>query len=87
MLRISLIIIMILFAYLFFWPVPVEPVSWDAPKNKGFVGAFEPNNRLSKIEFIELTDTHGPAGLALLLRQRCGVQHRRLLCSSLSGRS
>jgi sugar lactone lactonase YvrE len=66
MLRTSLIIIITLFAYLLFWPVPIEPVSWDAPKNKGFVGAFEPNNRLSKIEFIELTDTHGPEGLALL---------------------
>lgn len=66
MLRTSLVIIVILFAYLCFWPVPIEPVSWDAPKNNGFVGDFAPNSRLSNIEFIELTDTHGPEGLAVL---------------------
>jgi sugar lactone lactonase YvrE len=66
MLRTSLMILTCLFAYLFFWPVPIEPVSWNAPKNNGFVGMFAPNSLLSKIEFIELTDTHGPEGLALL---------------------
>ena len=52
--------------YLLFWPIPIDPISWKAPINKGFVGAFKKNNRLSDLEFIALPDTHGPEGLALL---------------------
>jgi len=66
MLRISLVIIVALLSYLLLWPVPVEPVSWNAPVNAGYVGDFEQNSRLNKIEIIELTDTHGPEGLALI---------------------
>jgi sugar lactone lactonase YvrE len=60
-----LLVVAIPIAYLLLWPVPVEPVSWNAPKNKGFVDDFEQNSRLDAIEIITLPDTHGPEGLAL----------------------
>jgi sugar lactone lactonase YvrE len=56
----------ILAAYLLLWPVPVEPISWPAPTDKGFVGDFKQNKKLAAIEFITLPDTHGPEGLATL---------------------
>ena len=66
MLRTSLLVIIALFAYLLLWPVPIDPVSWNAPVNQYYVGDFEQNTRLDKIEILELEDTHGPEGLALL---------------------
>jgi len=66
MLQKMLLVIAILAGYLLLWPVPVEPVSWNAPEDKGFVGDFEQNSRLDAIEIINLPDTHGPEGLALL---------------------
>ena len=66
MLKKILLAITVLVAYLLFWPVPVEPVSWAAPLDKGFVGDFEKNTKLDAIEIINLPDTHGPEGLALL---------------------
>lgn len=66
MLKKILVAITVLVAYLLFWPVPVEPVSWAAPLDKGFVGDFEKNTKLDAIEIINLPDTHGPEGLALL---------------------
>jgi sugar lactone lactonase YvrE len=65
-LKTILFVIALLTAYLLLWPVPVDPVSWNAPVNKGFVGDFEKNTRLDAIEIINLPDTHGPEGLALL---------------------
>ena len=66
MLKKILLAIAVLVAYLLLWPVPVEPVSWAAPLDKGFVGDFEENKKLAAIEIILLPDTHGPEGLALL---------------------
>jgi len=66
MLKKILVIMITLVAYLLLWPVPVEPVSWSAPVDKGFVGDFEKNTKLDAIEIINLPDTHGPEGLAFL---------------------
>lgn len=32
--------------YLLLWPVPVEPVSWQAPVDRGMVDPFGPDDRL-----------------------------------------
>lgn len=66
MLKTSLLIIIAAFAYLLLWPVPIDPVSWNAPVNQYYSGDFQQNTRLDKIEILELEDTHGPEGLALL---------------------
>lgn len=51
--------------YLLFWPVPIAPESWDAPKDKGYVGAFAPNEALSKLTEIDLPGAnYGPEDIA-----------------------
>ncbi len=52
-------------AYLLLWPVPIEPVAWQAPKDKGYVGAFEKNERLSALKFVDLGDDKGPEDAAM----------------------
>jgi sugar lactone lactonase YvrE len=66
MLRISASLVVALLAYLLLWPVAIDPVSWQAPKNQGYIGDFAQNNTLAAVDIIELTDTHGPEGLAFL---------------------
>lgn len=50
--------------YLLFWPVPIEPVAWDAPADAGLVGPFAPNDRLASIEMLNLGEHGGPEDLA-----------------------
>lgn len=46
--------------YLLLWPVPVDPVAWDAPVNKGLVDPFAPDARLRHARAIDLGEHHGP---------------------------
>ena len=46
--------------YLTLWPVPVSPVSWEAPVNAGYVGDFAPNMGLANLERLSIGDLHGP---------------------------
>lgn len=46
--------------YLGFWPVPVEPVSWQAQTPPGFTGAYAPNTRLAEIKIIDTGAEFGP---------------------------
>ncbi|MET0278319.1 MAG: SMP-30/gluconolactonase/LRE family protein [Pseudorhodoplanes sp.] len=52
-------------AYLCFWPIPTEPVAWPAQKPPGFVGAFAPNTRLSRLRMIDTGDEVGPEHIAI----------------------
>ncbi len=47
------------------WPVPIEPISWNAPKDSGYTGVFKPNNKLKDIEFLTMENNHGPEDLAV----------------------
>ncbi|CAM3838850.1 SMP-30/gluconolactonase/LRE family protein [Litorimonas haliclonae] len=48
-------------AYLLLWPVPINPQSWDAPADEGYVGAFAPNEALAGLTEIDLPNGHyGP---------------------------
>lgn len=59
------IVVIALAAYLCVLPVPVEPVSWQAPTPPGFVGAHAPNDRLADLETIPLKDEEGPEHIVL----------------------
>ncbi len=59
------LILVIGLAYLLLWPVPIDPVAWDAPENKGYVGDFASNTRLSGIKRIDLGEYTGPEDVAL----------------------
>lgn len=56
--------VILLLAYLFFWPVPIAPVSWQAPEDKGYVGDFAPNTELANLELLDIGDIHGPEDVA-----------------------
>lgn len=60
-----LLIIAFVALYLIAWPVPIEPVAWEAPFNPGYSGAFESNQRLKDIQKLPLRDNHGPEDIAL----------------------
>jgi len=62
----TLIIAMLtLAAYLILWPVPVEPVRWQAPVAPGYTGVHAVNNKLAGIHLIDLSDETGPEHVAL----------------------
>ena len=50
--------------YLLTWPVPIDPVAWDAPKDRGLVGSFAENDRLGDAQAIDLGDFDGPEEIA-----------------------
>lgn len=52
-------------AYLAAWPVPVDPVAWPAPVAPGYVGAHAPNDRLARMQHIDLKGESGPEHVAL----------------------
>lgn len=52
-------------AYLSFWPVVIDPVPWDAPENKGYVGDFAPNEDLANLERLSIGDIHGPEDVVM----------------------
>ncbi|MGB7738825.1 MAG: SMP-30/gluconolactonase/LRE family protein, partial [Steroidobacteraceae bacterium] len=46
--------------YLLTWPVPVEPLAWNAPMSTGYVGAHARNERLARVRLVKLTPEVGP---------------------------
>ncbi len=57
-------LLLTLIAYLMFWPVPIEPVSWSAPDTLGYVGKHATNNKLSNLQTIDLGKETGPEHVA-----------------------
>eukprot|EP01030_Chromulinospumella_sphaerica_P005368 gene5369-5247_t len=51
-------------AYFCLWPVPVEPVSWNAPDAPGYAGPHAVNNKLTKLNIIDLGTETGPEHIA-----------------------
>jgi sugar lactone lactonase YvrE len=52
-------------AYFGLWPVPIEPVSWHAPKAPGYVGPHAVNDKLAKLNIIDLGAEAGPEHIAI----------------------
>lgn len=59
------IIVVLLLAYLAFWPVDVDPVAWQPEPNPGLVGDFAENDGLTKGVDLDLDGAHGPESVAL----------------------
>ena len=49
-----------LLAYLLFWPVPIDPVAWEAPEAPALEGPYEGNDRLAGVEEIARGVGRGP---------------------------
>lgn len=52
-------------AYLAFWPVPIEPVSWKAQAPPGYIGVHAPNTRLAGLRSIDTGAEFGPEHIAI----------------------
>ena len=51
--------------YLLSWPVPIQPVSWNAPMDRGLVDPFEQNDMLRPAIAIDLMEFEGPEDAAI----------------------
>jgi sugar lactone lactonase YvrE len=52
-------------AYLAFWPVPVEPVAWQAQTPPGLTGPYAANTRLAGLNTIDIGTESGPEHIAI----------------------
>lgn len=59
------VVLTALAAYLLAWPVPIDPVAWDAPIDRGLVDPFGANNRLRHARPIALGNHVGPEDATL----------------------
>jgi sugar lactone lactonase YvrE len=73
LLRSLLAIIVLLFAYLLLWPVPINPVAWNPPPAPELSGVYAQNSELSKIERLRI-DGNKPEDVAFDAQDRiyCG---------------
>jgi sugar lactone lactonase YvrE len=60
-----MIIILALAGYLALWPVPIEPVSWQAPTAPGYTGEHAANGKLLALQVIPLNGETGPEHIVL----------------------
>jgi sugar lactone lactonase YvrE len=60
-----MIIALALAAYLSLWPVPIEPVAWQAPRAPGYSGDHASNTRLADVQRIALDRESGPEHVAI----------------------
>lgn len=56
--------VLALVAYLAAWPVPIEPMAWSAPAAPGYQGVHAPNQRLARLNIIDLKGEVGPEHVA-----------------------
>lgn len=61
----AVLALLVVVAYLLFWPVPAEPVSWLAQTPPGYTGAFAPNTQLSGLRTIDTGAEVGPEHIAI----------------------
>lgn len=52
-------------AYFCLWPIPIEPVSWDVPAAPGYAGPHAVNDKLAKLNIIDLGAEAGPEHIAM----------------------
>lgn len=52
-------------AYLGLWPVPADPVAWEAPVPPDYTGAHAANTRLAGLRMIDLEGEAGPEHIAV----------------------
>ncbi|MFO7665100.1 MAG: SMP-30/gluconolactonase/LRE family protein [Desulfobacterales bacterium] len=58
-------ILFLLAAYLTLWPVPIKPVSWNAPTPPGYIGPHLVNTKLANLKIILLGKEEGPEHIAI----------------------
>ena len=64
-LALSGILLALVSAYFLSWPVPVEPVAWQAPVDRGYIDPYAPNDSLKPATGIDLGEYEGPEDATL----------------------
>lgn len=59
-LSIAGLVLLALVGYLLLWPVPIEPVAWQAPAFGGYRGPHAANQRLAAVRLVDLSPEVGP---------------------------
>ncbi len=62
---IALLILAAIVGYLLFWPVPIEPVAWNAPKAPALEGRYAINEALGSAERLGVDEGFGPEDVAI----------------------
>ena len=52
-------------AYFLLWPIPIDPIAWQAPENRGYVDPYAQNNLLSSATSINIDLYEGPEDATL----------------------
>jgi sugar lactone lactonase YvrE len=77
--RAAILVFVLLTAYLFAWPVPIDPSAWMPPVAPELTGVYAQNSELSKIERLPV-DGFAPEDVAIDDRDRiyCGTEDGRI---------
>lgn len=59
------LLLLTLIAYLSLWPVPIQPVGWNAPAAPGYGGVHAVNDKLAGLQLISLGAEAGPEHIVL----------------------
>ncbi|MDH3318106.1 MAG: SMP-30/gluconolactonase/LRE family protein [Betaproteobacteria bacterium] len=59
------LLVLALAAYLSLWPVPIRPVSWNAPAAPGYTGVHAVNHKLAGLQIVSLGAEEGPEHIVL----------------------
>jgi len=65
LLKASVCVVLFAVLYLTLWPVPIQPVAWDAPVDNGYQGDFTRNNKLDVFEKLTAAEFSGPEAAVL----------------------
>lgn len=73
-LRVGILLVVVLLAYLLTWPVPINPVAWTPPPAPELTGQYAQNSELTKIEKLSV-GAFGPEDVAVDDQDRlyCGT--------------
>lgn len=61
----ALVVIAVIAAYLLFWPVPIEPVAWQAPQAPALEGPYAVNEKLANVSQFGQGEGIGPEDVAI----------------------
>lgn len=60
-----LVIVLAVAAYLLFWPVPIQPVAWQAPPAPALEGQYALNDKLASVQLLAVGQGVGPEDVAI----------------------
>lgn len=87
MIWVLLVLLVVLAAYLLWWPVTIDPVAWEAPPAPKLEGAYAPNTALDDVERLYSGQLPGPEDITIDSQGRLytGVVDGRILRMSAKG--